>query len=720
MKIYLKVLVLLTSFMCFFACEEKEPIPEPEVHNPEITISAGEVGLNYFNFTISTKDATDAAYLLVENELSENPNAESIFSQGKIASKDEKSYKIENLNDNSKYTIYAASKNEEKFSEVKSISVTTLKEEIKCDFKIAISDIKETSVKYSVDVTNSEVNYLFYYYSNSFISENNLSGDEELHAYIIKNLKFDTKLHNGNIKGDIQDLTPNTEYVAFSYLLNEKGERLSPISRKSFTTLEEIVDSPYTKAVKEELSMGSESLLIPWVLNEKMRVINNGEEMEEAEFNLKTLEDNGIALFEGKIKEDTKYVFVYPSAMYAYFWGGLTMFINFPDTQVYKENAINTGVMPMLAESENLKEANLMNLFGVLSLNLKGEVNVSKIEIINPNLAMTGEASIDFSKLASEGTASTIFSGEIAKTNKVTLDCSANGGVQLSETTATEFNIVLPPSKNDKYELNVRIIHDDGLPIEFTIANDAANAIKRSEVTVLAERTVEVPLPDPDDYIENNINYGKGVTIGNYTWAPINCGFEEVGFQRGKLFQWGRKAGSHYRDSRYPEEEMIQVFVKQGASKTPADDRFYGDWNEQTKWNFRTKTESDPCPEGWRVPTGTEMENLLDAGFYWRNGHAKNSATFPTPLELNGVWIGENCQSATANDYQGCIFLPATGYRGDDGEGLGRGVYGAYWTCSTGDYGRKFLYIDQNPMIVGFQGQFPANGLAVRCVKIKE
>ena len=63
----------------------------------------------------------------------------------------------------------------------------------------------------------------------------------------------------------------------------------------------------------------------------------------------------------------------------------------------------------------------------------------------------------------------------------------------------------------------------------------------------------------------------------------------------------------------------------------------------------------------------------------------------------------------------GCIFLPATGFRGDDGEGYGRGLYGSYWTTSSG----SMLYVDPNPYSVGFQDFYLGNGLAVRCVKIQ-
>ena len=46
----------------------------------------------------------------------------------------------------------------------------------------------------------------------------------------------------------------------------------------------------------------------------------------------------------------------------------------------------------------------------------------------------------------------------------------------------------------------------------------------------------------------NYDGYGPGIKIGDYVWAPLNCGYEPAnhiykGYTLGKYYQWGRKAG---------------------------------------------------------------------------------------------------------------------------------------------------------------------------------
>ena len=135
------------------------------------------------------------------------------------------------------------------------------------------------------------------------------------------------------------------------------------------------------------------------------------------------------------------------------------------------------------------------------------------------------------------------------------------------------------------------------------------------------------------DYIVDGQNYGPGIKIGQTIWAPVNCGYEPAtadykGYPYGKLYQWGRKYGQgyNYQDASFPSGDNLvsePVMPSDGQSVENAD-KFYRssaspyDWSKVQKddfWNDGTeynpiKTQYDPCPNGWRVPTYKELIEL--------------------------------------------------------------------------------------------------------------
>ena len=135
---------------------------------------------------------------------------------------------------------------------------------------------------------------------------------------------------------------------------------------------------------------------------------------------------------------------------------------------------------------------------------------------------------------------------------------------------------------------------------------------------------------DVIDYVdEYGVNHGKGVALGNVVWAPVNCGYKAAtantkGFPYGKLYQWGRKYGQGYSlDYDESEPEIVEGPIScANGQKEKYSNTFFvnadGDWmapSDDLIWNSGTeqnpiKTEYDPCPEGWRVPTYTELKLL--------------------------------------------------------------------------------------------------------------
>ncbi|MBR0322493.1 MAG: hypothetical protein IIX08_08910, partial [Bacteroidales bacterium] len=235
------------------------------------------------------------------------------------------------------------------------------------------------------------------------------------------------------------------------------------------------------------------------------------------------------------------------------------------------------------------------------------------------------------------------------------------------------------------------------------------------------------------DYIdEYGINHGQGVEIDGVVWAPVNCGYHATDYKYGKLYQWGRKYGQGYNGSLYDYDYNyigeysdasvpsivsgpVSLSVGQSSSNSY---KFYTsststlDWvspKDDALWNSGTeddpvKTEYDPCPEGWRVPTYAEL-NALRA----------NKSSWTTNDGQSGYWFsGSASYSASVSR----VFFPAAGYRYNDGYASNRGRFGYYWSSrpdSTTAYGLYF-----NSSQIYMYNYYRAYGFSVRCVQVTD
>ena len=245
------------------------------------------------------------------------------------------------------------------------------------------------------------------------------------------------------------------------------------------------------------------------------------------------------------------------------------------------------------------------------------------------------------------------------------------------------------------------------------------------------------------DYIdEYGINHGQGVEVDGLVWAPVNCGYHTTDYKYGKLYQWGRKYGQGYEgplfdyngdktgtytDALVPSIASGPVSLSTGQSESNSNVFYalteyysYGleDWitpQNDELWNSGTeespiKTNFDPCPEGWRVPTLEELNGLM-----------RHHSNWTICAGQNGYWFSG---SKTYTESTSQVFLPAAGEHSNSYyKGSSRGGQGFYWV-STPDYvntGRsegKGIY---NPGIESAKTSFlsseRANRYSVRCVQ---
>ncbi len=252
-----------------------------------------------------------------------------------------------------------------------------------------------------------------------------------------------------------------------------------------------------------------------------------------------------------------------------------------------------------------------------------------------------------------------------------------------------------------------------------TISASAGGKVATCSVAVLAAAVASV------DYIdEYGVNHGKGTAIGMVVWAPVNCGYHATDFKYGKLYQWGRKYGQgydcdwnhSYLDAIVPtiEEGGISLITGQHKSKSNVFFTFTFDksdwlypqdhklWNSGTESNPK-KTEYDPCPEGWRVPTYAEFDELNNNYSSWTT----NENGQP------GYWFsGPNSYTETVPQ----VFFPAAGSRdGYAGTAGSRGDGGYYWSSKPLSNLAYDFYFYSSNVSMYYDGR--ADGLSVRCVQ---
>lgn len=150
----------------------------------------------------------------------------------------------------------------------------------------------------------------------------------------------------------------------------------------------------------------------------------------------------------------------------------------------------------------------------------------------------------------------------------------------------------------------------------------------------------------------------------NFSADPFTPSWEIIG----AYWQWGTLAaaapGPTGTGGSIPNDGTPETWTPQGDP-----------WNTvidpNNVWIENAKSPTDPCPEGYRVPTKTELMGVIDPtlnpqtviGSSWTAGPLNYS---------NGVKFG--------ND----LFLPAAGSRNTGtGASIGRGLFAVYWSSTS-------------------------------------
>jgi uncharacterized protein (TIGR02145 family) len=195
---------------------------------------------------------------------------------------------------------------------------------------------------------------------------------------------------------------------------------------------------------------------------------------------------------------------------------------------------------------------------------------------------------------------------------------------------------------------------------------------------------------DPSFEIKRMKTFDPGVVIGGITWATRNVDAPGTFAGRpesvGMFYQWNSRVGWSSTDP------MVSTDGSLWRTSTSTD----------TDWD----SANDPCPAGWHVPTNTELQSLIDAGYEWTTKNGVSGMAFGTA--------------------PGTVFMPVANRRHSSDGSLQDygGAFGIYWGNYTyGDEGdgepkALFLGIANIPpdCFAALDKESPNTGFAVRCV----
>lgn len=160
----------------------------------------------------------------------------------------------------------------------------------------------------------------------------------------------------------------------------------------------------------------------------------------------------------------------------------------------------------------------------------------------------------------------------------------------------------------------------------------------------------------------------------------------------GGYWQWGRKMMA-YAGPAGPEVQQAFPGAGAGWNPNPADN---GSWSETAK------TTNDPCPDGFRVPSYVELENLF----------IKN---FPR-IAVGATWTASSTNYSTGRKFGEHLYLPAAGFL-QDGNLDSRGFRGFYWSSTPFSLNRYAHYMEVSPDNFS-TGTYTwrTSALSVRCI----
>ena len=411
-----------------------------------------------------------------------------------------------------------------------------------------------------------------------------------------------------------------------------------------------------------------------------------------------------------------------------------------PSEQTYVAGSFANGAFLMAAVTDDLSDHNLKfkNILGALKLQLKGTQTVKSITVKGRNNEKLSGAATVTAYASNLAPAITMTTNDDAS-KSVTLNCG--DGVQLSESTTTDFIIALPP-----------ILFSQGFTVTVTDSDEQTYEITANVAnTVLRSSVLTMPAIILGDEITEDEGDGDGSGINvliidfdktSLTLAPstsysiITEVFPDIADDM--TLTWS----SSYPSIATVDQSGVVTAVSDGTAtitavavggvsksctvkvvSLPDLATATADYVDEygvnhgkgiaigsTVW-APVKTANDPCPSGWRVPTYSELNVLITDHSDWTTNDGQRGYYY------SGVLTTTVYDTHPLGEDKPQVFLPAAGYRnGRSGSATNRDHDAFYWSSRPSDNNTSHLLFFME-YIVEMRNYSRGDGYPVRCVQ---
>ena len=334
--------------------------------------------------------------------------------------------------------------------------------------------------------------------------------------------------------------------------------------------------------------------------------------------------------------------------------------VTVPSIQTYASDTFANGSFLMTAITDDLDDRtlNFRNLCGALKLQLKGTAKIQSIELQgNDGEPLSGEGTVT---LHPDGSIPSLLMGENAA-RSVTLDCGA--GVQLNETTATDFLIAIPPTAFEKGFTAIITGVDGGIA---KIETDKSNVVGRSYVHEMPEIKVGINhfVPKSKDESIKILCFGSSWFLN--TWWYLNKITSDLGINAEiHGYYVGHSCFDEwialYNDDLSPFEgsessrQSYRYVSVNGANYTSSKRVSGGEYGNQ---EYRDDWYNDLTTGDWDIIAFQQGAHQSPQWTYWQNGdqlvslirkHAGND----TVIAFNNTWTPSITSSYLPGDTDG-------------------------------------------------------------------
>jgi uncharacterized protein (TIGR02145 family) len=174
----------------------------------------------------------------------------------------------------------------------------------------------------------------------------------------------------------------------------------------------------------------------------------------------------------------------------------------------------------------------------------------------------------------------------------------------------------------------------------------------------------------------------------------------------GGYWQWGRKGPDPDEIDWYNTNTEHFAHGPTGPGDSDANSGSISGWDGRYApngaWSESQKTDNDPCPDGFRVPTKSQWDGV-------RNNNTQS---------IVGTWSDSATNYSSARMFGDALMLPAAGSHDINGALDDRGISGRYWSSSHNSSGYAW-YLSLGSENAGTSNFLRRFGYSVRCVAEK-